>query len=284
MRSLVLAVVWLTLVVYIVLGGVIFHFIEESTESDTKTNAFDGFKNFLSNYSCISHEELELFIKNVIQAYDQGVLVTYNTSSESNWDIASSIFFAITVVTTIGYGHIAPSTDSGRTFFVFYAFVGIPLCMVALGFLGEKLQLPLKKLQKRVLWRDRPRYDSYIKSVIYVTLGFSILILLPALVFWIVEDWSYTDSLYYVVVTLTTVGFGDFVPGANEKNFRAVYKLVVCVWIMIGLAWVALLISEVGDVMRGKVSKLINKHNSNAKELSDKEQNMELQPPSAASI
>ena len=47
MRSLVLALLWLTLVVYIVLGGLVFHFIEESSESSTKTNAFDGYKNFL---------------------------------------------------------------------------------------------------------------------------------------------------------------------------------------------------------------------------------------------
>ena len=38
----------------------------------------------------------------VISAYDNGVIATSNSSSEPNWDVVSSIFFAVTVVTTIG--------------------------------------------------------------------------------------------------------------------------------------------------------------------------------------
>ena len=37
-------------------------------------------------------------------------------------------------------------------------------------------------------------------------------IVLGALVFAYIEDWKLSDAIYFSFVTLTTIGFGDFVP------------------------------------------------------------------------
>jgi hypothetical protein len=39
---------------------------------------------------------------------------------------------------------------------------------------------------------------------------------LPAGAFMYMEGWTYPDSLYYVFITLTTVGLGDIVAGTGE--------------------------------------------------------------------
>ena len=56
----------------------------------------------------------------------------------TNWDFFNSFFFAITVVTTIGYGHLAPSTTLGRCFTLVYALFGIPMTGILLGAIGDR--------------------------------------------------------------------------------------------------------------------------------------------------
>jgi len=43
---------------------------------------------------------------------------------------------------------------------------------------------------------------------------------IPAFIFSAVEKWTYQESFYYSFITLTTIGFGDFVVG------RSAYSLV----------------------------------------------------------
>ncbi len=40
-------------------------------------------------------------------------------------------------------------------------------------------------------------------------------VFLPASVIMMVEGWRYTEAMYYAVITLTTIGFGDYVAGTS---------------------------------------------------------------------
>ena len=53
-----------------------------------------------------------------------------------------------------GYGNLAPSTEAGQVFCVFYALVGIPLNVVFLNHLGTGLHAHLTTLER---WEDQPR-------------------------------------------------------------------------------------------------------------------------------
>lgn len=53
------------------------------------------------------------------------------------------------------------------------------------------------------------------------------------------EGWSYLDSVYYCVITLTTVGFGDFVALQNPQQRQLDYVAFSIFFILVGLAVVS---------------------------------------------
>ncbi len=52
------------------------------------------------------------------------------------------------------------------------------------------------------------------------------------------EDWSWVDSLYFSVVAVTTVGFGDLVPTTDAA------KLFTVVYVLAGIAVLGLFLNE----------------------------------------
>ena len=67
--------------------------------------------------------------------------------------------------------------------------------------------------QKR---RVSPTIVRIISAVLSILIGCLIFLAVPTVVFHKVEGWSFLESLYFVVITLTTVGFGDYVAGKSE--------------------------------------------------------------------
>ena len=78
----------------------------------------------------------------------------------------------------------------------------------------------------------------------YILLGTGLLSLIPAYLFSIIEGWSYLDAWYFTVVSLTTIGFGDYAPSfITDSGFLSVYRMMALCWLLIGLAWLGGLLS-----------------------------------------
>lgn len=52
-----------------------------------------------------------------------------------------------------------------------------------------------------------------ISTILFILAGCIVFVTIPAVIFKHIEGWTALESIYFVVVTLTTVGFGDFVAG-----------------------------------------------------------------------
>ncbi|XP_013421280.1 potassium channel subfamily K member 10 [Lingula anatina] len=257
MKGWVLALLLFVCLIYVIIGGVVFHFIETPNEDTVRTTAFTGYQNFLKNFTCVSQEELETLIKTIIKAYDSGVLQTNSTQSASNWDIPSAVFFSATIITTIGYGNISPTTAGGRAFCVIYAIFGIPMMGVILATIGQKIKNGAQKLRNRCFPGKESRKIWIIKSLLTLALGIILFMIVPAGIFTAIEGWTYAESLYYTFITLTTIGFGDFVAGVeSDPAFRGVYRLAVTGWIVLGLAWAAVIVSNLTDDVEETANKV----------------------------
>ena len=124
------------------------------------------------------------------------------------------VFNFVFFVSTPGYGHISPSTKYGRSFCIVYALIGIPICGILLSALGEEFKKVKDKILNKVNKSFKKKWQRNVVSILAVAgIGMSMFIVIPAIIFQAVEGWTYHEAWYYCFITLTTVGFGDFVPG-----------------------------------------------------------------------
>ena len=66
-----------------------------------------------------------------------------------------------------------------------------------------------------------------------------IVLIIGTITYHYLEGWSYIDSLYFSVVTLTTIGYGDFAPQTDEG------KLFTILYIIIGIGMILSFVNTV---------------------------------------
>ena len=71
------------------------------------------------------------------------------------------------------------------------------------------------------------------------------IIAIGTIVYALLEHWSLVDSLYFSVVTLATVGFGDLHPTTNAA------KLFTVAYVLSGLGIIAAFVSEIPKYQQG---------------------------------
>uniref|UniRef100_H3AMR0 Potassium channel domain-containing protein n=1 Tax=Latimeria chalumnae TaxID=7897 RepID=H3AMR0_LATCH len=179
----------------------------------------------------------------VIQAYNTGISPNGNTTNLGNWRYSGAFFFAVTVVTTIGYGKLSPSTVGGQIFCIFFALLGIPLNLILLNRIGKWMLSGVQHCSSFLAQKfHKKKVAKAMTSSFSLVIGLLLFLLLPPLGFSAKEGWTYEEGFYYAFITLTTIGFGDYVVGTNPtRSYSGWYRDMVALWILFGLAWLALL-------------------------------------------
>ncbi|XP_075906020.1 potassium channel subfamily K member 2-like [Nelusetta ayraudi] len=248
--------IFILVVLYLVMGAVVFKSLEQPHESAQRLAILTQKLEFLSRHSCVNQSQLEELVKQVVSAIRSGVNPGGTLTNHSSlWDLSSAFFFAGTVITTIGFGNISPHTEGGRIFCIVYALLGIPLFGFLLAGVGDQLGSIFSKGIGRVeemfvQWPITQTKIRVISTLLFVLFGCLLFVGLPAAIFKHIEGWSALESLYFVVITLTTIGFGDFVAGGSEIEYLNCYKPFVLFWILVGLAYFAAILSMIGYWLR----------------------------------
>ncbi|XP_072847583.2 potassium channel subfamily K member 17 [Pogona vitticeps] len=238
------ALLLLAYFVYLLLGSLAFWALESPVEQDSANRLLQEKWDLLENYTCLEREALERLAKGIIQAYKSGLYVKGNTTL-GRWDFVGSFFFSVSAVTTIGYGNLSPTTEVAQILCIFFALFGIPLNVILLNRIGQLMLSGVQQcafhLSEKFHWK---RGANVLTRTCALVAGLLLFLLLPPLLFTAIEGWTYEEGFYYSFITLSTIGFGDYVIGMNpERSYPAWYKNVVSLWILFGMAWLALIIN-----------------------------------------
>lgn len=84
--------------------------------------------------------------------------------------------------------------------------------------------------------------DDTTRGLIY---SVGLLLLLGTVFYHLVEGWNWLDSLYFTVITLTTVGYGDLSPDTPLG------KIFTMIYLLMGLGLLASFISVIAIHYRG---------------------------------
>ncbi|KAK3605638.1 hypothetical protein CHS0354_032588 [Potamilus streckersoni] len=147
-------------ILYTVAGGFIFEHLEKANE---ETICFEGRKEYIDMQnttlasvkkvilaSNLDTDAMMIQLASVLQTFrDNTLAIGYDGTDcdmygepdgpKYQWSWPGALMFAVTVITTIGYGHIAPKTFWGRLVCIAYAVLGIPLMLLCLANIGDVL-------------------------------------------------------------------------------------------------------------------------------------------------
>ncbi|XP_078486264.1 potassium channel, subfamily K, member 16 [Ciona intestinalis] len=224
----------------------------------------------------LTGEDFRNLIQLIREAPQNGVQFDSNqtASCARNWDFHNAFFFAGTVVTTIGYGNISPQTFGGRVFCIFYAAIGIPLFAIMFAAIGEKIvETFFLYAFIHSFFQYRLEVHFCAKAFVFIVTAGTLLLfccVIPAFVFVAVEKWDYNEAFYYSFITLTTIGFGDFVVGTDaDLSYATIYNVGVYFWILFGLAYMATVISIASGYMHDTAKPKKHDSNTSAKPTED---------------
>uniref|UniRef100_H2SMM2 Potassium channel, subfamily K, member 17 n=1 Tax=Takifugu rubripes TaxID=31033 RepID=H2SMM2_TAKRU len=237
-------------VAYVLIGGLVFW----SLEGDLGRKDISL---LLLNRNRLTAVQLHLGIlmcsQVVLDASKLGLSLKGNHTTDGFWKFTSSAVFAATVVTTIGYGNMSPSSTAGQIFCVFFALFGIPLNVVVLNRVGKYMLVIVKNIS--TLLEGKTKHEvrrSFANLALRLPCLLCLFFVVPMIMFQQQEGWTYSEAIYYCFITLSTVGFGDFVAGTvlnPDKVYPEWYSILMASWIFFGLAWLSLLINHSIDIL-----------------------------------
>ncbi|XP_032517887.2 uncharacterized protein LOC116770507 [Danaus plexippus] len=259
-------------IVYLLVGASIFYHIESPLElaqrAEEKLERLEIQNLLYENYIPNDPGKQDSILRK-LSDYCGKSMFNYTTEDAEppfKWDFYHSFFFSYTVVSTIGYGNLAPTTHLSRILMIFYGLFGIPINGILLANLGEYFGLQLISVYRKYKRRNEKRADrfDYIfhnlgmlgQIFLYLVPGFLFFIFLPACIFVVFEGWDYVAGIYYAFVTLTTIGFGDLVAGTVNNGFKSgyffAYQIFLIIWITFGLGYIVMLLGFITSGMRSE--------------------------------
>uniref|UniRef100_A0A2P2I3U1 Potassium channel subfamily K member 18-like n=1 Tax=Hirondellea gigas TaxID=1518452 RepID=A0A2P2I3U1_9CRUS len=239
-----------------------------------------------TEFILLAGNNLKMFHDFVVDAVQNSYYDGRNDTDIYNWSFSKSLLFTVTTMAAIGYGHIAPKTFNGQLFCIIYAVVGVPLLLLFLANIGEVLADTFRYIYSRgccVTCRFSRRKNEASKDVkpksvfkdmvgnevymptsevqVPITVNVCVVafyLMAGGLLFKLWEGWQFHSAAYFSFITLSTIGFGDYVPG-NSFNMgkdsavvAGLKMLATIVFSLFGMALLSMCINLIQEQIMSK--------------------------------
>ena len=81
--------------------------------------------------------DLHQYVTKIVEAAGDNSYDGEVETWDYDWTFPNALLFTVTIMSTVGYGHISPKSDSGQLFTIIYSLIGIPLLMMFTGNIGN---------------------------------------------------------------------------------------------------------------------------------------------------
>lgn len=185
----------LTTLVYLVIGAAIFDRLESTQESIRYANLSARIAVFRQQHNLSDND-----FRNLTRTVE--LRLQYR---KKQWKFIGSFYYATVVLALIGYGHAIPYTKAGRAVTIAYALIGIPMWLIMIQSVGERLNSLITfflKRFKRYFKRKREPQVTAMELLLCEALLAAVILLTGSYVFHRYEHWRYFDAFYYCLLTL----------------------------------------------------------------------------------
>ena len=170
------------------------------------------------------------------------------------------LYYMTVTMTSVGYGDYFPVTDQARIFTIFFIFFGIGV----IGRILNDFAQTIVNFAETKAAERRNRNESVEEMTLSSRLGLQHLgkivnaigsafltLMCGTCFFAINEKWDFNQAFYFVVVTSSTVGYGDVLPSCDSSRLFAVfYILTSCIIIAIAIGNIAQIFMDIADERR----------------------------------
>ncbi|XP_038074208.1 potassium channel subfamily K member 16-like [Patiria miniata] len=246
---------------YLLLGALTFQAIEAETLKNSlrksRAELFRAIHNFTDAHrNCgVATGGVRAVLKAANAAWERDAFhadAVPSKGAQPVWNLADSMAFSLSVVTTIGYGDLVPRTMGGQLICTVYAALGVPLCYYMLMVVGQTFRAAWVTLFHCLANLKHRAARRCMYLIMPLTSLWIFLAVIPSLTLMQTEGWPFLTAQYHSFISLSTIGFGDEQPRRSSPYTGYVYalKVIFALYILVGLSIISITFNGVSTAVK----------------------------------